>query len=177
MGTIENHLQVSLIIEFLTLMEIIKGKGKTMNISSLHSIIINKLNDLIYGILRREDISEWAVQIATEVDKNNINIDNETYWDTITSMIMADSITNEGYLYHELDFQNWLNAINQNNISKVNNDLKTAKAIGDNWVLCPECHEAFEVNPVDKVVQCLNVACETYLNNPYYKNPNDHPHI
>lgn len=42
-----------------------------------------------------------------------------------------------------------------------------AEAIGDNWVLCPECKEAFEVDPEQGVVQCT--GCYTKMNNPYAK--------
>lgn len=41
-----------------------------------------------------------------------------------------------------------------------------AEAIGDNWVLCPECNEAFEAGSEHKVVKCT--GCYTELNNPYY---------
>ena len=47
-------------------------------------------------------------------------------------------------------------------------DLKiTAEPLGDNWVLCPECNEAFEVDKNQGVVTCPNVACKTKMNNPY----------
>ena len=42
-----------------------------------------------------------------------------------------------------------------------------AEPIGENWVLCPECHEVFEVNPDQGVVKCPNIACRELLNNPY----------
>ena len=42
-----------------------------------------------------------------------------------------------------------------------------AEEIGDNWVLCPECNEAFEVDKNQGVVYCPNVACKAILNNPY----------
>lgn len=42
-----------------------------------------------------------------------------------------------------------------------------AEAIGDHWVLCPECNEAFEVNSESKVIKCT--GCYIELNNPYYK--------
>lgn len=48
-----------------------------------------------------------------------------------------------------------------------NPKYKYAEALEDNWALCPECAEAFEVNPDDKVIKCPNVTCGTYLNNPY----------
>jgi len=43
----------------------------------------------------------------------------------------------------------------------------TAEPIGDNWVLCPECNEAFEVDKEQGVITCPNVACRTKMNNPY----------
>lgn len=42
-----------------------------------------------------------------------------------------------------------------------------AEAIGDDWVLCPECKEAFEVNPKQGVIKCT--GCYTEMNNPYAK--------
>lgn len=44
-----------------------------------------------------------------------------------------------------------------------------AESIGENWVLCPECDEAFEVDENQGVITCPNVACKTQMNNPYAK--------
>jgi len=44
-----------------------------------------------------------------------------------------------------------------------------AEPIGQNWVLCPECNEAFEVDEHQGVITCTNVACKVYMNNPYAK--------
>lgn len=50
-----------------------------------------------------------------------------------------------------------------------------AEPIGENWVLCPECHEVFEVSPDQGVVKCQNIACRELLNNPYApKMPKEH---
>ena len=38
--------------------------------------------------------------------------------------------------------------------------------IGESWVLCPECDEAFEVDKNSKIINCN--SCEIELNNPYY---------
>ncbi|MGE4399432.1 MAG: hypothetical protein AB7D29_07915 [Campylobacterales bacterium] len=43
---------------------------------------------------------------------------------------------------------------------------KTATAIGEHWVMCPECAEAFEVDENIKIVKCPNSECGIYLNNP-----------
>ncbi len=56
-----------------------------------------------------------------------------------------------------------------------NPKYKYAEALGDNWILCPECAEAFQVDSNVGVVTCPNIACKTKLNSPYYKTPNDHP--
>lgn len=49
-----------------------------------------------------------------------------------------------------------------------NEDIKvSAMPIGENWVLCPECDEAFEADKEKKVIQCPNIACREKLNNPY----------
>ncbi len=45
----------------------------------------------------------------------------------------------------------------------------TAEPIGENWVLCPECNEAFEVDKNEGVVICPNIACRAKMNNPYAK--------
>ena len=45
----------------------------------------------------------------------------------------------------------------------------TAEAIGQNWVLCPECNEAFEVEKEHEIIICQNVACRTQMRNPYAK--------
>lgn len=42
-----------------------------------------------------------------------------------------------------------------------------AEAIGDNWLICPECNEAFEVKEEQGVVKCT--GCYTKMNNPYAK--------
>jgi hypothetical protein len=42
-----------------------------------------------------------------------------------------------------------------------------AEAVGDNWVICPECNEAFEVKAEQGVVKCT--GCYTKMNNPYAK--------
>ena len=44
-----------------------------------------------------------------------------------------------------------------------------AEAIGDNWVICPECNQAFSVDPNIGELVCPNIACKTKLNNPYAK--------
>jgi len=44
-----------------------------------------------------------------------------------------------------------------------------AEAIGNNWVLCPKCNEAFETNSKNGVIVCPNIACREELNNPYAK--------
>jgi len=51
-----------------------------------------------------------------------------------------------------------------------NEDLTDIDAIkiGSNWVLCPECNDAFEVGENKKIVSCSNIACKIKLNNPYY---------
>jgi len=44
-----------------------------------------------------------------------------------------------------------------------------AEPIGENWVLCPECNEAFEVNDNQGVITCPNTVCKMQMNNPYAK--------
>jgi len=44
-----------------------------------------------------------------------------------------------------------------------------AEAIGDNWIICPECNQAFSVDPNIGELVCPNIACKTKLNNPYAK--------
>ena len=44
----------------------------------------------------------------------------------------------------------------------------SAQAIGDNWVLCPKCSEAFEVDSDERVVRCPNRVCNVLLNNPLF---------
>ena len=45
----------------------------------------------------------------------------------------------------------------------------TAEPIGENWVLCPECNEAFEVDKNQGVITCPNIVCKIQMNNPYAK--------
>ena len=47
--------------------------------------------------------------------------------------------------------------------------LLSAESIGNNWVICPECDEAFEVDENKGVLVCPNIACKMGLNNPYAK--------
>ncbi len=42
-----------------------------------------------------------------------------------------------------------------------------AEPIGENFVLCPECNEIFEVKKDEGVITCPNIACRAKLNNPY----------
>jgi len=42
---------------------------------------------------------------------------------------------------------------------------ETAEGIGDGWVLCSACNDAFEVDQKDGIVKCT--SCYTKQNNPY----------
>lgn len=45
----------------------------------------------------------------------------------------------------------------------------TAEYLGENWVICPECQEAFEVNCKQGTLTCTNIACKVKMNNPCAK--------
>lgn len=42
-----------------------------------------------------------------------------------------------------------------------------AEEIGDLWVLCPKCSEAWGVEKYQGVIRCPNSICQVKLNNPY----------
>jgi len=44
-----------------------------------------------------------------------------------------------------------------------------AVKIGSNWVLCPECDEAFELKTKQGLLTCPNNNCRELLNNPFAK--------
>ena len=39
--------------------------------------------------------------------------------------------------------------------------------IGEGWMMCPECDEAFEANTQEEVLVCPNKACGVVMRNPY----------
>ena len=72
---------------------------------------------------------------------------------------MKDKIDNEFSYYFEDNLKELQNP----------NILYVAEAIEDNWVLCSECNEAFEVKKEDGIIVCRNIACKIKMSNPYAK--------
>ena len=42
-----------------------------------------------------------------------------------------------------------------------------AENLGDMWVLCPKCNEAWEVERYEGTISCPNASCNILLKNPY----------
>jgi hypothetical protein len=44
-----------------------------------------------------------------------------------------------------------------------------AEELGDNWTMCPNCSEAYEVKKDQGYIECKNATCKIKFNNPYAK--------
>lgn len=50
---------------------------------------------------------------------------------------------------------------------------KTASDLGDGWVMCPDCQEAWQTASFDGMLRCPK--CSVLLHNPLYKDPGNVP--
>ena len=41
--------------------------------------------------------------------------------------------------------------------------------LGDNWIMCPNCGEAYEIIKEKGTIECINLACKLKFNNPCAK--------
>ncbi len=52
---------------------------------------------------------------------------------------------------------------------QVSNIKEFGKDLGDNWIMCPKCSEAYEVKNDQGYIDCQNKTCKIRFNNPYAK--------
>ena len=125
------------------------------------------------------------VQLEHEININIIDNTPSRYWEDNAKEGLPLSWTEENFLYELVDNHNPLgdntfkkikelidkefSYCNLETIPETEEPLHTANAIGYNWILCPECDEAFEVNISQNIVTCPNIACELRIHNPYVK--------
>jgi hypothetical protein len=64
---------------------------------------------LIDGTLSREDVSDWAMQW---VDARDPGVDDPVAWEALLDLSGADAIsTDRPYLYEQVDFEAWRDAL------------------------------------------------------------------
>ncbi len=52
---------------------------------------------------------------------------------------------------------------------QASNIKEFGKDLGDNWIMCPKCSEAYEVKNDQGYIDCQNKTCKIRFNNPYAK--------
>lgn len=119
------------------------------------------------------------------IHDNEVVIVDNTYsslWRDEDNNYLPSEWHREGYLYQLSDDLSPLDDIqfsvvkeyivdkefNYYEINKEELPQYSAIAIGDKWVLCPECDHAFEIVDNPEIVTCSNIACNIKLQNPYH---------
>ncbi len=67
--------------------------------------IAEQIKSLLDGKKPPEEVSAWACIYTLNDD---IDIEDEQVWDLLKCLVLSDAMTGEGYLYGEIDFEEWL---------------------------------------------------------------------
>jgi len=135
---------------------------------------------LLNGETTRDEADRWAFKIYSGLDSiNQYSLCPAKYDKLILEALqylwgIDDLDENREYLYSYSQIKSnfekkWKVDITKELIEEISSMFILAEPIGENWVLCPECDEAFEVDENQGVITCTNVVCKAYMNNPYAK--------
>ena len=109
---------------------------------------------------------EWVKEIPSEYYNDRMD-EIDGFWSAIDDLYGSScghmSISNDCTYIKEINDEH------PEFVENIDDIALDALAIGYNWILCPECDEAFEVNISQNIVTCPNVACELRIYNPYVK--------
>ena len=108
---------------------------------------------------------EWVKEIPSEYYNGRMD-EIDGFWSVMDDL--CDSSCRYMSISNDCTYIKEINDEHPEFIENID-DILDALAIGYNWVLCPECDEAFEVNISQNIVTCPNVACKLHLYNPYVK--------
>lgn len=78
------------------------------NMKNLRQIIISKLCDVSVGIVSREEVSLWAMELINDDD---FFVENPHEWEVLTALGGIDLKDGDCYLYNKEDFDEWIKAL------------------------------------------------------------------
>jgi len=124
-------------------------------------------NSVFFDLIENYVPNDWKIKIKYLENKVitlisfKEMVDNNVFYENLVNGSKKEiEIFNE--YKNAYSYQSKHDSIYQNlNIKKI------AEKLNDNWVLCPECNEAWKVNKYIGVIKCPNKNCNLKLNNPY----------
>ena len=105
----------------------------------------------------------WKVKYNE--DYKTLRLEPEIFYDEYFADRLSDQVPEVEKAFFEI----YDLLVKEDESKYLNPEHKYAEAIGDNWVLCPECYESFQIDSNIGVIQCPNITCKIKYNNPNFK--------
>jgi len=136
--------------------------------------------DLIDGKITREDANQWAYNLVQAGDNFDLIHLPENYFEKlhhkgIMYLLAADLKINSSEYFEEMKYieefykNEWKDIDTEELYKEISKQYLRVEVLADNWVLCPKCDEAFEINSDARFIYCPNEECNVILNNPFLK--------